>query len=145
MKYIVPAFIVRSCASSSCGRVHLPDVAASHSQTAVAAAETLRRHIRRLLLRQQRRCGVTLSHCCCGSRDVAASHSQTTVAAAVRAIASYEYASRVAGVIERRKRQLLRLLPRGALWPNVALKKPNETMLRFRSKSPQLWPGLIGL
>ena len=27
-------------------------------------------------LSQQRRCGVTLSHCCCGSRDVAASHSQ---------------------------------------------------------------------
>ena len=45
-------FSVRSCASS-CGRVHLPDVAASHSLTAVAAAETLRRHIRRLLLRQQ--------------------------------------------------------------------------------------------
>ena len=136
------------------------DVAASHSHTVVAAAETLRRHIRRLLLRQQRRCGVTfahcccgsrdvaastLSHCCCGSRDVAASHSQTTVAAAVRAIASYEYASREAGVIERRKRQLLRLLPRGALWSNVALKKPSETLLRFRSKSPQLWPGLIGL
>ena len=31
------------------------DVAASHTQTAVAAAETLRRHTRRLLLRQQRR------------------------------------------------------------------------------------------
>ena len=58
------------------------DVAASHSQTAVAAAETLRRHTRTLLLRQQRRCGVTLSICCCGSRDVAASHSQTAVAAA---------------------------------------------------------------
>ena len=58
------------------------DVAASHSQTAVAAAETLRRQTRRLLLRQQRRCGVTLSDCCCGSRDVAASHSQTAVAAA---------------------------------------------------------------
>ena len=36
----------------------------------------------RLLLRQQGRCGVTLSCCCCGSRDVAASHSQTAVAAA---------------------------------------------------------------
>ena len=89
----------------------LRDVAASHSQTAVAAAETLRRHIRALLLRQQRRCGVTLSDCCCGSRtlrrhtlklllrqqrrcgvtfagcccgssDVAASHLQTAVAAA---------------------------------------------------------------
>ena len=58
------------------------DVAASHSQTAIAAAETLRRHTRRLLLRQQRRCGVTFAHCCCGSRDVAASHSQTAVAAA---------------------------------------------------------------
>ena len=45
------------------------DVAASHSQTAVAAAETLRRHTLRLLLRQQRRCGVTLLDCCCGSRD----------------------------------------------------------------------------
>ena len=43
------------------------DVAASHSQTAVAAAGTLRRHI---------------SDCCCGSRDVAASHSHTAVAAA---------------------------------------------------------------
>ena len=51
-------------------------------QTAVAAAETLRRHSGRLLLRQQRRCGVTLADCCCGSRDVAASHSQTAVAAA---------------------------------------------------------------
>ena len=58
------------------------DVAASHSQTAVAAAETLRRHTLRLLLRQQGRCGVTLSDCCCGSRDVAASHSHTAVAAA---------------------------------------------------------------
>ena len=56
--------------------------AASHLQTAVAAAETLRRHIRTLLLRQQRRCGVALVDCCCGSRDVAASHSQTAVAAA---------------------------------------------------------------
>ena len=55
------------------------------------------------------------------------------------------YASRVAGVIERCKRQLLRLFPRGALWPNVALKKPNGTMLRPRSKSLQLWPELIGL
>ena len=43
------------------------DVAASYSQTAVAAAETLRRQ---------------LADCCCGSRDVAASHSQTAVAAA---------------------------------------------------------------
>ena len=58
------------------------DVAASHSQTAVAAAETLQRHTRRLLLRQLRRCGVTLADCCCGSGDVAASHSQTAVAAA---------------------------------------------------------------
>ena len=49
---------------------------------AVAAAETLRRHTLRLLLRQQGRCGVTLSDCCCGSRDVAASHSHTAVAAA---------------------------------------------------------------
>ena len=96
------------------------DVAASHSQTAVAAAETLRRHTLTLLLRQQRRCGVTLSDCCCGSSP---RHRHCSV----------------------RKRQLLRLLPRGALWPNVALKKPNETMLRPRSKSPQLWPGLIGL
>ena len=53
----------------------------SHSQIAVAAAETLRRHTRRLLLRQQRRCSVALSDCCCGSRDVAASHSHTAVAA----------------------------------------------------------------
>ena len=44
--------------------------------------ETLRRHIFKLLLRQQRRCGVKLADCCCGSRDVAASHSQTAVAAA---------------------------------------------------------------
>ena len=136
------------------------DVAASHSHTAVAAAETLRRHTRRLLLRQQRRCGVTFAHCCCGSRDVAASHSHTAVAAAetlrrhtLRLLLRQQsapspamsYASRAAGVIKRRKRQLLRLLPRGALWPNVALKKPDETMLRPRSKSPQLWPGLIGL
>ena len=42
--------------------------------TPVAAAETLRRHTLRLLLRQQRRCGVTLS--------VVASHSHTAVAAA---------------------------------------------------------------
>ena len=48
--------------------------------TTVAAAETLRRHTLRLLLRQQGRCGVTLSDCCCGSRDVAASHSHTAVA-----------------------------------------------------------------
>ena len=46
----------------------------SNSQTAVAAAETLRRPFGRLLLRQQGRCGVTLAVCCCGSRDVAASH-----------------------------------------------------------------------
>ena len=58
------------------------DVEAPFSLTAVAAAETLRRHTRRLLLRQQRRCGVTLADCCCGSRDVAASHSQTAVPAA---------------------------------------------------------------
>ena len=57
-------------------------VAASRSHTAVAAAATLRRHTLRLLLRQQRRCGVTLANCCCGSRDVAASHSQAAVAAA---------------------------------------------------------------
>ena len=63
-------------------RLRRRDAAASHFQTAVAAAETLRRHIRTLLLRQQRRCGVTFAHCCCGSRDVAASHSQTAVAAA---------------------------------------------------------------
>ena len=48
-------------------RAETSDVAASHSQTAVAAAGTLRRHIPRLLLRQQGRCGVTLSDCCCGS------------------------------------------------------------------------------
>ena len=64
-------------------RLRRRDAAASHSQTAVAAAETLRRHIRTLLLRQQRRCGVALADCCCGSRDVAASHLQTAVAAAV--------------------------------------------------------------
>ena len=58
------------------------DVAASHSQTAVAAAGTLRRHIRILLLRQQGRCGVTFADCCWGSSYVAASHSQTAVAAA---------------------------------------------------------------
>ena len=46
---------------------------------AVTAAVTLRRHTLRLLLRQQRRCGVTFAHCCCGSRDVAASHSQIVV------------------------------------------------------------------
>ena len=46
------------------------------------AAETLRRHIRTLLLRQQRRCGVALADCCCDSRGVEASHSQTAVAAA---------------------------------------------------------------
>ena len=45
-------------------------------------SRTLRRHTLRLLLRQQGRCGVTLSDCCCGSRDVAASHSHTAVAAA---------------------------------------------------------------
>ena len=48
----------------------------------ILAAETLRRHIRTLLLRQQRRCGVALADCCCGSRDVAASHSETCVLAA---------------------------------------------------------------
>ena len=87
---IIASCELRSFRLQSTLRVHLPDVAASHSQTDVAAAETSRRHIRTLLLRQQRRCGVTLSHCCCGSRDVAASHSQTTVAAAVRAIVGYE-------------------------------------------------------
>ena len=40
---------------------------------AVQAGGTLRRHTRRLLLRQQGRCGVKLADCCCGSRDVAAS------------------------------------------------------------------------
>ena len=42
------------------------DVAASHSQAAVAAAETLRRHFGRLLLRQQGRCQwwLLLDHCC---------------------------------------------------------------------------------
>ena len=55
---------------------------ASHSQTAVAAAGTLRRHTLRLLLRQQGRCGVTFARCCCGSRDVEASFWQTTVASA---------------------------------------------------------------
>ena len=89
VKYIVPAFqcsqlrqlLWQSSSPRRCG-VTLADcccgskdVAASHSHTAVAAAETLRR---------------PFSHCCCGSRDVAASHSQTAVAAAVRAIASYE-------------------------------------------------------
>ena len=69
------SFRSNSCCGSN-------DVAASHSQTAVAAAGTLRRHTLRLLLRQQGRCGVTLSDCCCGSRDVAASHSHTAVAAA---------------------------------------------------------------
>ena len=64
------------------------DVAASHSQTAVAAAGTLRRHILKLLLRQQGRCGVTFSNCCCGSRDVAASHLQTAVAAAGQRLGS---------------------------------------------------------
>ena len=58
------------------------DVAASHSQTAVAAAGTLRRHTLRLLLRKQGRCGVTFAHCCCGSRDVEASFWQTVVASA---------------------------------------------------------------
>ena len=90
------------------------------------------------------RCGVTLADCCCGSRDVAASHSHTGVAAAetlrrhtLRLLLRQQsapspamsYASRVAGVIERCKRQLLRLLPRRALWPNVALKKPNGTII----------------
>ena len=42
--------------STSCGS---KDVAASHSQAAVAAAETLRRRTHTLRLRQQRRCGVT--------------------------------------------------------------------------------------
>ena len=63
-------------------RAETSDVAASNSQTTVAAAVTLRRHIRILLLRQQGRCGVTFAYCCCGSKDVAASHSQTAVAAA---------------------------------------------------------------
>ena len=63
-------------------RLRRRDAAASRFQTAVAAAETLRRHTRTLLLRQQRRCGVALADCCRGSRDVAASHSQTAVAAA---------------------------------------------------------------
>ena len=67
---------------SSSMRRDSKDVAASHSQTAVAAAKTMRRHTRTLLLWQQRRCGVTLSICCCGSRDVGASHSQTAVVAA---------------------------------------------------------------
>ena len=60
----------------------LRDVPASHSQIAVAAAGTLRRHTLRLLLRQQGRCGVTFAHCCCGSRDVEASFWQTAVASA---------------------------------------------------------------
>ena len=51
---------------------------------AVQAGGTLRRHTRRLLLRQQGRCGVKLADCCCGSRDVAASFWHTAVAAAGR-------------------------------------------------------------
>ena len=84
------------------------DVAASHSHTVVAAAETLRRHIRRLLLRQQRRCGVTFAHCCCGSRDVAASHSHTAVAAA-----------------ETLRRHTFRLLLRQQSAPSPAMSMPH--------------------
>ena len=158
VKYIVPAFqcsqlrqlLLQSSSPGRCGIKSdcccgSKDVAASHSHTVVAATETLQHHICILLLRQQRRCSVTFAHCCCGSRDVAASNSQTAVAAAVRAIASYELCLTCAGVIECCKRQLLRLIPRRALWPNVALKKPNGTLLRPRSKSLQLWPELIGL
>ena len=47
-----------------------------------ALVDGLRRHSGRLLLRQQRRCGVTLADCCCGSRDVAAPFSLIAVAAA---------------------------------------------------------------
>ena len=54
--------------TSSSMRRDSKDVAASHLHSCA-------------LLRQQRRCGVTLADCCCGSRDVAASHSVTTVAA----------------------------------------------------------------
>ena len=57
-------------------------VMASLPAACAGTVKTLRRHICTLLLRQQRRCGVTLSDCCCGSRDVAASHSHTAVAAA---------------------------------------------------------------
>ena len=57
-------------------------VMASLPAACAGTVKTLRRHICTLLLRQQRRCGVTLSDCCCGSRDVAASHSQSAVAAA---------------------------------------------------------------
>ena len=57
-------------------------VIASLPAACAGTVKTLRRHICTLLLRQQRRCGVTLSDCCCGSRDVAASHSHAAVAAA---------------------------------------------------------------
>ena len=62
MEYVVApvdgAFLASSRSNCCCGS---RDVAASHSQTAVAAAGTLRRHTLRLLLRQQRRCGVTFA------------------------------------------------------------------------------------
>ena len=77
MKMLLVSLQRRSTAQPTLpSRVHGP------ATGRVAAAETLRRHIRTLLLRQHGRCGVTLSDCCCGSRDVAASHSQTAVAAA---------------------------------------------------------------
>ena len=75
---LVAEFISRRC-GVTLSRQH---VAASHSQIAVAAARTLRRHTHRLLLRQQGRCSVTLAHCCCGSRDIDASSWQTAVASA---------------------------------------------------------------
>ena len=71
----------RRCASCTCVRSEL-HLYAAPALVAKFISRTLRRHILRLLLRQQRRCGVTLSDCCCGSRDVAASHSHTAVAAA---------------------------------------------------------------
>ena len=114
VKYIVPAFqcsqlrqlLWQNSSPGRCGVTFADcccgsiDVAASHSHTAVAAAETLRRHIRTLLLRQQRRCGVTL-------RLLLRQQSAPSPA--------MSYASRVSGVIERRMRQLLRLLSRGSL------------------------------
>ena len=130
VKYIVPAFqcsqlrqlLWQNSSPGRCGVTFADcccgsrDVAASHSHTAVAAAETLRRHILRLLLRQQGRCGVTV-------RRLLLRHCDVTFA--MTAVAP-ETSRLVSGVIEQSSCASCCAYSRVVLWPKVVLRKPEE-------------------
>ena len=85
-------------------------VMASLPAACAGTVKTLRRHICTLLLRQQRRCGVTFSDCCCGSRDVAASHSHICCCGSIDVAASHSQSAVAAAETLRRptRRLLLR-------------------------------------